>query len=73
VGVAIWVMRRHWRKEGGAWDYVYALLFVIFGITDFIESQVVPLWLIASKGLIFGGILIVRWIVVRQYYPGAKM
>lgn len=72
--VAAWVLRRHFKRDtGGAWDYAYFALFVVFGLSDVMESQLVPLWLIAAKGAIFIAILLVRWIVVRRYYPGAKM
>ncbi|MEM6553002.1 MAG: hypothetical protein AAF750_12870 [Planctomycetota bacterium] len=71
--VAVWVIRRHRRRGGGRWDWVYAGLFVVFGLTDVMESQVVPLWLVAVKGVVFGGIVGVRFVVVRRYYVGAKM
>ena len=67
-------MRRHLRRTtGGVWDWVYVALFAVFGLSDVLESQVVPMWLLAAKGLIFAGIVAVRWIVVRRYYPGSKM
>ena len=72
-GVAVWVLRRHRRKPGGPWNYAYALLFAVFGASDVWESQQVPMWLIAAKGLIFTGIVAARWVVVTRYYPGAKM
>ena len=71
--VAAWVVRRHVRKRGGRWDWVYAGLFAVFGLTDVVESQVVPVWLVGVKGLVFVLILLVRWVVVRRYYVGAKM
>ena len=72
-GVAGWVIRRRLRRGRSRIEWVYAGLFVAFGLTDVVESQLVPIWLIAVKGMIFGGILGVRWIVVKRCYPGAKM
>ncbi|MEO0586524.1 MAG: hypothetical protein AAF078_02695 [Planctomycetota bacterium] len=72
-GVAGWVVRRHVREGGGAWNFAYAAAFVVFGVSDVVESQVVPMWLIAAKGLIFGVIVWLRWEVLRRYYPGRKL
>ncbi|MEM6459572.1 MAG: hypothetical protein AAF710_09300 [Planctomycetota bacterium] len=71
--VAVYVGRRlvrHRRAVG--WESAYVLLFVVFGVSDLVESRVVPVWLIAAKGLIFAGIVAVRWKLVRSYYPDAK-
>lgn len=54
------------------WEPLYVLLFVAFGVSDLWESRVVPVWLIAAKGLIFAGIVAVRVPVVRRLYPGRK-
>ncbi len=71
--VAGWVVRRHYRRGGGAWDWAYAAAFVLFGASDVVESQIVPVWLIAAKGILFATILVLRAIVIRRYYPGARM
>ncbi len=55
------------------WEPLYVLLFVIFGISDLWESQVVPVWLVAAKGLIFLGIIAVRVPIVMRLYPGKKL
>ena len=63
-------MVRHRRSLG--WESLYVALFIVFGISDVWEAYVVPLWLIAAKGLIFVGIIAVRAVLVGRYYPGAK-
>ena len=55
------------------WEPCYVGLFVVFGVSDLWESRVVPMWLVAAKGVIFGGIVGVRWVVVRWLYPGRKL
>jgi hypothetical protein len=41
--VAAWVWRRYRRLGGGARNNVYGSCFVVFGHSDVMESQVVPL------------------------------
>ena len=77
--MAGWVLRRRVRDKHGLtdtarpWEHAYALSFLVFGLSDVLESQVVPLWLVAAKGLIFAALLICRWQVVTRYYPEAKL
>ncbi|MEM9253067.1 MAG: hypothetical protein AAGB29_12020 [Planctomycetota bacterium] len=71
--VAAWVLRRHVKQGGGGWNYAYAAAFVVFGLSDVLESQMVPIWLVAAKGVIFGLILWLRYEVLRRYYPGRKL
>jgi hypothetical protein len=71
--VAAWVIRRHVKQGGGVWNFAYAAAFVVFGLSDVMESQIVPIWLIAAKGFIFATILWLRWVVLRRYYPGQKL
>lgn len=80
--VAVWVLVRLKRRKpvggalglsGAAWCRIYALAFVVFGLSDVMESQVVPVWLVAAKGVIFAAIVGIRFVVVRKCYPGAKM
>ena len=70
AGIVGWRMVRQHRAV--AWELVYVGLFIAFGLSDVWESYQVPLWLIAAKGLIFGGIVMVRAVLVKRYYPGAK-
>ena len=71
--VAVWVIYRHVKQGGGAWNFAYAAAFFVFGLSDVMESQIVPIWLIAVKGIIFCTILWIRWEVLRRYYPGRKL
>jgi hypothetical protein len=73
LGIAGWVLYRHCKRGGGGWNFAYALAFVVFGATDVIESQIVPVWLIPVKLLILACLLACRAAVVRRYYPQAKM
>ncbi|MEM9882940.1 MAG: hypothetical protein AAF800_08490 [Planctomycetota bacterium] len=71
--VAVYVGRRLVRQHRATvWESVYVMLFVVFGVSDLIESRVVPVWLIVAKGLIFAGIVGVRWKLVKDHYPQAK-
>ncbi|MCC7205473.1 MAG: hypothetical protein IT441_10365 [Phycisphaeraceae bacterium] len=72
-GIAGWVIQRHLRQSGGLWNYAYVVAFVVFGATDLVESQIVPVWLIPAKILVLVGLLVCRAVVVRRYYPQAKM
>ena len=65
-----WRMIRH--RKHLPLELTYIALFVVFGISDLWESQVVPMWLIAAKGLIFAGIVSVRWPLVKRHYVRAK-
>ena len=73
LGIAAWVFARHCRGRGGRWEVAYALAFVLFGLSDVAESFAVPPALIAAKGLILAGIITLRSVVVRRYYPGQRM
>lgn len=69
--IAAWVGIRFLRhRRSFLWEPLYVALFVVFGLSDLWESQVVPMWLVAAKGLIFGGIVAVRFPVVKRLYPG---
>ncbi|MEM8782179.1 MAG: hypothetical protein AAGE65_04910 [Planctomycetota bacterium] len=70
--IAAWVVRRAWVDPKTAWEWAYALAFVVFGLSDVWESYAVPMWLIAAKGLIFAAILGLRWRVKRDR-PGLKL
>lgn len=71
--IALAVGRRMIRcRRSVGWESLYVLLFITFGLSDLWESRVVPMWLIAAKGLIFAGILAVRHQLMRHHYPDAK-
>lgn len=71
--IAVFVGQRLVRQHKAVTlEAAYLLLFVLFGVSDLWESRVVPLWLIAAKGVIFAGILAVRWRLVKRHYVGAK-
>lgn len=67
VGVRAVRLRRAPRAET-----LYVLLFALFGLSDVWEAHAVPLWLIAAKGLIFAGILLVRRHLLKHAYPGRR-
>lgn len=72
VIAAVVVRRMRRQHKAVRWEAVYALLFIVFGVSDLWESRVVPVWLVAAKGLIFAGIVAVRHVLVKRYYVGAK-
>ncbi|MEM9417680.1 MAG: hypothetical protein AAGA25_01325 [Planctomycetota bacterium] len=54
------------------WEVYYLGLFVVFGVSDLWEAQVIPVWLIVAKGIIFLNIVGVRRVLIRRFYPEAR-
>lgn len=72
LAIALYVFRRYLVHQKTNLEIIYTLLFIVFGISDFWESYIVQLWLIMTKGLIFAGIIIVRFRLVRKHYAGYR-
>lgn len=71
--IAALVARRLIRQHlAPCWESVYFFLFIAFGVSDLWESQAVPVWLIAAKGLIFTGIVLSRRVLIKHHYREAK-
>lgn len=70
--LAALVLRRWSRGARSHVELLYALAFVTFGLSDFREAYVVESWLILFKGVNLAALLVLRWIVIRRYYPASR-
>jgi len=70
--IALAVMIRWARHRRSNLEWVYAVLFIAFGLTDFREAMAVHGWLIWLKAAILAGILATRWKLRRDFYPESK-
>ena len=61
-----WKKHRHSRLE-----LFYALLFLLFGISDVIEIFVYPIWLLLAKGLVLFGLWWCRKTLIARFYSGS--
>ena len=62
-----------WARHRRTWlEALYAMSFILFGLTDLIEVIATPLWLLALKGCCLLAILLGRKLVI-GHYPGAKL
>jgi hypothetical protein len=70
--IAVLILLR-WRRYRRSWEeWVYAGLFVAFGLTDVREAFVLETWLLWVKVVNFLAILWMRSRVLKNYYPGWK-
>ncbi len=75
---AVWVslgaltLRRFWRFRKAWLEVWYALTFVLFGLSDFVEAYALQPWLISAKLLILIALVTLRWQVLGRYYPECK-
>lgn len=71
IGCAVFVVRR-WLKGGRGWlDVPYALLFLMFGLTDFREASVQSAPLVLVKGILLLGLFLLRRHLLPRYTPGS--
>jgi hypothetical protein len=66
------VLARFLRHRRSALELAYALAFLTFGLSDFVEAFIVQPWLILFKGINFAAIIVLRWIVIGRYYPESR-
>lgn len=67
------VVRRWFRHQRSKWEWGYAISFLAFGITDFLESWAQSLPLLGSKGVILLALYRFRQQALSQWYPSAKI
>lgn len=65
--VAVYVWRRARRHAGRRLEFLYAALWLAFGLTDLREAWAQQTWLILLKGCLLGVLLVLRRIVLRRY------
>ncbi len=76
---AVWMVlgvlvAARWRRfRHSAWEFMYAAAFGLFGVTDWIEASYLPTWLILVKGLVLAALLVLRWHVLRRFYPTRRL
>ncbi len=69
VVFAILVTRRYFQRGKTRWEIVYAVAFLLFGLTDFREAYVQSAPLVLVKGVILVILLQLRRYVIQTYSP----
>ena len=72
IVIAALVLRRYFRHRHSLLEPLYALAFLTFGLSDFVEAYQLTTWLIFGKGLILFTILGLRHYLLRRYYPESR-
>ena len=67
------VLWRYRKNRRSSLEWWYALSFFTFGLTDFREAWVQQSWLIWVKAFNLIALLWLRNIVIRRYYPQARI
>lgn len=70
--IALLVLRRFMKTRRSSLEVVYAIAFVTFGVSDFVEAYALTVWLILAKGVNLLAILSLRRFILRHYYPEAR-
>jgi hypothetical protein len=71
VGFAIIVLRRYLQHRKSYWEIGYSFVFLLFGLTDFIESSQMSVPLLMAKAVILVVLFSLRSFVRKKYYPSA--
>lgn len=67
------VLRRSLMNRRTPAELSYALAFVAFGLTDFVEAFALNSWLLWLKGITLAVLLRLRRLVIDRHYPGSKL
>ena len=67
------VMRRYLRHRQSPLELLYSLLFVTFGLSDYLEAYRLQSWLILFKGANLAALLYFRSLVIRRFYPHSRV
>ena len=67
------VLRRWQRHRRSGLELWYALGFVLFGISDLIETQYLTSWLLWWKGVNLVALFWLRRTVLLRYYPESRL
>lgn len=68
---ALIVSWRYLRRGQSSWEIVYAIAFILFGLTDFREAAVQSAPLVLVKGIILILLLRLRHFVIKNCYTDA--
>jgi hypothetical protein len=63
------VVRRYIQRKNSAWELVYALAFLTFGLSDLVEAYSLTSWLIWFKLVNLVFLWKLRQLVRTQWYP----
>jgi 4-amino-4-deoxy-L-arabinose transferase-like glycosyltransferase len=69
---AAYVLSRWVKHRKSNVEILYSLSFLLFGITDILELDKLPVWLLLVKGVILVSILLARHHLLKNHYPDAK-
>jgi hypothetical protein len=70
--IALLVLLRFIKRRNSRLEVLYALAFVAFGLSDFLESRELATWLILAKGVNLAVLFGLRSYLLRRYYPESK-
>lgn len=70
---ALLVLLRWNRARQSSIEIAYVFAFVMFGVTDLLESQALTSWLIWLKLVNLIALIWIRAIVIRRFYPQSKL
>lgn len=71
IGFAIVVMLRFFRNRKSNLEVLYAIVFFIFGLTDFVEAYEMSAPLLLAKAVIVVALFTLRSFVHQKFYPTA--
>src|SRR5258708_37581052 len=71
--LAALVLRRHRHFRRSRVEIVYAVTFVLFGLTDFREAYSLQSWLLWLKLFILVALFCLRRSVMRRFYPTSRI
>lgn len=69
---ASYVIKRWLINKQSPLEIVYAILFVVFGLTDLLELVNLPIWLLGLKIMTLACLLLMRRHLITNYYTDAK-
>ena len=67
------VLRRGLKHRNSNVEFAYAIAFVLFGISDVIETWYLTSWLLWWKGINLVVLFSLRRSIMKRYYPDAKV
>jgi hypothetical protein len=67
------VLRRWWRFRRSPLEIAYAVAFLLFGISDFVEAWALTSWLLWWKLVNLVALFQLRVIVLRRFYPDRRL
>lgn len=67
------VSRRWLRHRRSPQELLYALSFVTFGLSDYVEAYRLTSWLILFKAANLAVLLYLRSILIRRFYPQSRV